>query len=228
MTIYKLSPSDLTFTWEGCKYCFYMKVRHNITVRGPFPSIFGKMANLTSSFYQDKPTMEISPELDPGVVKYRERSVKSAPITLPNTASKCTIHGRFDAAIEFIDGSYGIVDYKTSDAKEEQIAFYSRQLTAYAYALENPAPGALHLSPISRMGLFVITPERFERGAAGEVIFVNRTIWMDVPRDDDAFLALLEVMVAVLDGPEPPEPSEECGLCAYREAMRELESEIED
>jgi CRISPR/Cas system-associated exonuclease Cas4 (RecB family) len=222
MTIYKLSPSDLTFPWDACKYCFYMKVKHNITVRGPFPGIFSRMANLTSAFYQGKPTMEISPDLDPGVVKYRERFVTSAPITLPGITSQCTIHGRFDAVIEFIDGSYGIVDYKTSDAKEEQVAFYSRQLTAYAYALENPAPGALHLSPISRMGLFVITPERFERNPADEMIFVNRTTWMDVPRDDAAFLALMEVVVALLDGPEPPEPSEECGLCAYREQMEDL------
>lgn len=220
MTIYKLSPSDLTFTWDECKYCFYMKVKHGIAARGPFPSIFGKMANLTSAFYDGKMAKEISAELDPGVLKYREKFVKSAPITLPGTASQCYIHGRFDAVIEFIDGSYGIVDYKTSDAKEEQVAFYSRQLTAYAWALEHPADGALHLTPVSRMGLFVITPERFERDVNGELVFINRTTWLDVPRDDAAFLALLQVIVAVLDEPEPPQPSEGCGLCIYREQMK--------
>ena len=24
--MYKLSPSDLTFLWDGCKHCFYLKV----------------------------------------------------------------------------------------------------------------------------------------------------------------------------------------------------------
>ena len=54
--MYKISPSDLTLQWDGCKYCFYLKVKHNIVLRGPFPGIFTKMANLTSDFYLGKPT----------------------------------------------------------------------------------------------------------------------------------------------------------------------------
>lgn len=175
--MYKLSPSDLTFAWDGCKYCFYLKVRHGITYRGPFPGIFGKMANLTSEFYLGKPTAEITPDLPPGVVRYRERFVKSAPISIPGATSQCYIYGRFDAVIEFEDDSYGIVDYKTSDARDEHAAFYSRQLSAYAYALENPAPKALALSPVSRLGLFVITPDRFESAPSREMVFVNKTTW---------------------------------------------------
>jgi hypothetical protein len=29
---YKLSPSDLTFTYEGCKRCFYLKVVKGISL----------------------------------------------------------------------------------------------------------------------------------------------------------------------------------------------------
>ena len=222
MTIYKLSPSDLTFTWDECKNCFYMKVKHGVVLKTAFPGIFGKMANLTSEFYLGKPASEISPDLPPGIVKYREKFVKSASIIIPGAASQCYISGRFDAVIEFDDGSYGLVDYKTSEAREEHVAFYSRQLTAYAYSLENPAPKALALSPVSRMGLFIITPDRFEQNPEGEVVFVNRRTWKDVPRDDQAFLAFLGEVLAVLDGPVPPSPSETCGLCGYREAMKEF------
>ena len=221
MTIYKLSPSDMTFSWDECKYCFYLKVKQNIVLRSPFPGIFGKMANLTSEFYQGRPSREISTSLPAGVVKYREKIVKSAPITIPGAVSQCYINGRFDAVIEFEDGTYGIVDYKTSDPREEHAAFYSRQLTAYAYALENPAPNALSLSPVSRMGLFIITPHRFERAPAEEMIFVNRTTWVDVPRDDRVFLSFLGEVLAVLDAPVPPPSSEGCGLCAYRQSMKE-------
>jgi len=220
MSIYKLSPSDLTFTWDECKYCFYIKVKHNIVVRTPFPGIFGKMAALTSEFYQDRAAHQISPSLPPGVVRYREKFVKSVPIDLPGTQSQCYISGRFDAVIAFEDGSYGLVDYKTSDARDEQIAFYSRQLTAYAYALENPAPGALALSPVSRMGLFVVSPDRYEPTPAGEMSFVNRTTWLEIPRDDPAFLAFLGEVMAVLDRPTPPPSSEGCGVCSYRRAMQ--------
>ena len=222
MTIYKLSPSDLTFAWDGCKYCFYMKVKHNVVLRSIFPGMFGKMANLTSNCYDGKPTSEISPALPPGVVKYREKFVKSAPITISGARSHCYISGRFDAVVEFDDGSYGIVDYKTSDAKDEHTAFYSRQLSAYAYALENPAPKALALSPVTRLGLFVVTPERYERNTFEEMVFVNKTLWMDVPRDDGAFMELLGEVVAVLDAPNPPRSSETCGTCSYRASMQEF------
>jgi hypothetical protein len=222
MTIYKLSPSDLTFAWNECKCCFYLKVKHNIVLRTAFPGIFGKMANLTSGYYHGKPAREIHKDLPPGILKYREQFVRSTTISISGALSQCYIYGRFDAVIEFEDGSYGIIDYKTSDAKDEQVAFYSRQLTAYAYALENPAPNALALAPVSRMGLFVLTPHCFEKNTADEMIFVNRSTWMDVPRDDEAFLAFLGEVLAVLDSPTPPSPSESCGLCNYRKAMQEF------
>jgi len=228
MAIYKLSPSDLTFAWEECKYCFYLKVKHNLVLRTPFPGIFGKMANLTSEFYLGKPASEISENLPCGVVRYREKFVKSTPISIPGAVSECYISGRFDAVIAFDDGSFGIVDYKTSDPREEHAAFYSRQLSAYVYALENPAPGALGLTPISRLGLFIITPHRFERTMGDDMIYTNRTTWVDVPRDDKAFLALLGEVLALLDSPAPPEPGEDCGLCNYRKEYYELQPGILD
>jgi hypothetical protein len=183
------------------------------------------MANLTSSFYHEKPSGEITPDLPTGKVKYREQFVKSAPISVPGTESQCYINGRFDAVIEFEDGTYGVVDYKTSDPREEHTAFYSRQLTAYAWALENPAPHALELSPVSRLGLFIITPERYERSPGGEMVFINRTTWMDVPRDDAAFLQLLGEVLTLLDAPLPPAPSETCGLCNYRKSMADFQQD---
>jgi hypothetical protein len=219
MTLYKLSPSDLTFAWDGCKLCFYMKVKHNLGYSGVFPSMFGKIANMTSDFYLEKSTSEISPSLPPGKIKFREKWVKSAPISIPGMQSQCYIRGRFDAAIAFEDGSYGIIDYKTSDAKEEHAEFYSRQLSAYAYALENPAPGAMGLSPIVRLGLFVVTPERFERKPDNDIVFVNQTTWVEVPRNDAAFISLLGEVITTLEASSPPEPAGDCELCNYRKRM---------
>ena len=129
-SMYKLSPSDLTFLWDGCKHCFYLKVKHKVSYSGGFPSIFGKMANLTSDFYHEQLVSSISPELPPGKLVLKEKIVKSAPIGFPGLNAQSYIYGRFDAVVEFEDGSYGVVDYKTSEAKEEHAAFYSRQLSA--------------------------------------------------------------------------------------------------
>lgn len=216
MTTYNISPSDLTFNWDGCKRCFYLKIKHNISYKGIFPSIFSKMGDLTSLFYFGKPTTEVSPTLPAGSIIYREKWVKSMPIVFPDTPSQIVIKGRFDAIISFEDGSYGIIDYKTSDASEEKASFYSRQLSAYAYALENPAPNALSLSPITHLGLLIITPDRFESLSNGEKAFVTKTTWVDILRDDVTFLGLLHDIVSLLDLPSPPDPSDDCPLCNYR------------
>ena len=214
--MYKLSPSDLTFLWNGCKHCFYLKVKHNISYRGGFPSIFGKMSNLTSNYYHERSSQIISPDLPAGRLILKEKFVRAEPISVPGLTAEAYISGRFDAVIEFEDGSYGVVDYKTSDAKKEHAEFYSVQLSAYAYALENPAPKGLSLSPISRLGLFVVTPDRFELSAGNEMVFVNRTTWVDVPRDDENFLTLISEVLSVLETDHPPEPSQDCPLCSYR------------
>jgi len=223
MNLYTLSPSDLTFLWDGCKFCFYMKVKHNIVYRGPFPGMFGTMGNLTSNFYQDKPSSEISSSLPAGIVKFKEKWVKSSPIIFAGISSQCVIRGRFDAVVAFEDGSYGIIDYKTSDASSEKAAFYSRQLSAYAYALENPAAGALSFAPITRLGLFIITPQRYEMVKNDEAAFITRTTWMDVPRDDKGFMEFLGEVMAVLDAPQAPQSADGCGLCNYRESMATFE-----
>ena len=222
MTTYKLSPSDMTFLWEGCRLCYYLKVKHQLKYGGVFPGMFTKMADLTSHFYHLKPAQALSPALPPGVLLHREKWVQSAPLTLPGCAAQVVIKGRFDAAIAFEDGSYAVVDFKTSEAGQEKVAFYSRQLSAYAYALENRAPGAFALAPISRLGLFIVTPGSYEPAPSGSMAFISRTAWMDIPRDDAAFLAYLGEVLAVLENPLPPPPAENCELCRYRQKTRDF------
>lgn len=222
MKTFTISPSDMTFQWDACKFCFYMKVRHKIAYHAPFPGIFSTMGDLTSRFYLYKPAAILTPMLPAGVVKYREMWIKSAPVNFADLDARCVIRGRLDAVIAFEDGSFGVIDYKTSNASQEKATFYSRQLSAYAYALENPAPGALHLSPVTRLGLFILTPQRFEEIASGEVAFVTTATWMDVRRDDPVFLTFLAGVMAVLAADEPPASADTCPLCSYRKAMKDV------
>jgi hypothetical protein len=67
---YKLSPSDFTFLYEGCKRCYYLKVVRNISQPSvPLPSIFSKIAGLLKNYYSGKRTQELHPELPPGCCK---------------------------------------------------------------------------------------------------------------------------------------------------------------
>lgn len=87
---FKLSPSDLTFLWDECKRCFYLKV-----VLGqnrpamPFPSIFTKIDGLMKKYFDGQSTHLLTPELPPGLVVFGDRWVESLPISLPGHASQC-------------------------------------------------------------------------------------------------------------------------------------------
>lgn len=100
---YKLSPSDLTFTYEGCKRCFYLKVVENITPPSmPLPSIFSKIASLLKNHYDGKQTSKLHVALPPGNVIYGEKNVTSEIIQLPNHEATCFISGRFDIVVSYI------------------------------------------------------------------------------------------------------------------------------
>ena len=120
---WKLSPSDFAFLWEECKRCFYLKVaRGFFRPRTPFPGIFSVIDQLMNEYFNGRPNAEISETLPPGVVKYGESWVESRALAVPGRESTCFIRGRFDSVLEFEDGSYGIIDFKTTSTQSHHLA----------------------------------------------------------------------------------------------------------
>jgi hypothetical protein len=93
---------------------------------------------------------------------------------------------------------------------------YGRQLHAYALALEHPADGALALSPISRLGLIYFTPDSCAHPGPLRQALEGNLKWIEVLRDDAAFMGFLESVVLLLDGPMPPLEPASCGWCDFR------------
>jgi hypothetical protein len=143
------------------------------------------------------------------------------PINLAGHSLSVFLRGKTDAMLGFDDGSYGVVDFKTSEPKPSHIPFYSRQLHAYAYALEHPAPDKLHLSPISRLGLLVEAPHATWVESTEEINFHFTSTWMEIPYAEDGFLRFIDLVVTLLELPEPPPAGENCDYCRYRQHARE-------
>jgi hypothetical protein len=155
-----------------------------------------------------------------GVVEFGDRWVESNPIVLLDRTSTCFIRGKFDTVVRFDDGSYGVVDFKTSHSKSEHVSLYSRQLHAYAYALEHAAPRKLKLSPVSRLGLLCVEPVDMLAFGENAYAYKAEAVWVKCPRDDEGFLAFLAEVLEVLDRPVPPAGSPTCPFCHYRDAAR--------
>lgn len=218
---WKLSPSDFAFLWEECKRCFYLKVARNFNrPRSIMPKIFTIIDSQMKNYYSGKRTEEIAEGASPSIVTFSEKWVESKPIEFSGRSITCFVRGKFDTIVKFDDDSYGVVDFKTSQTKSEHIPLYSRQLHAYAHALENPNSGNFSVSPISRLGLLVFEPKKYTQGKTGVVGLAGDVSWIEVPRDDKSFMKFLDGVLDILDSPEPPLHSSECGWCKYREETR--------
>jgi hypothetical protein len=217
----KLSPSDLTFLWDECPRCFYLKYLHGITrPAAPFPSIFGTIDHLMKAHYAGRPTSDLDPSLPPGFVSVSEQWVESIPITLPGHNLSCFLRGKYDALIGFDDGSFGIVDFKTSEPKPEHVPFYSRQLHAYAFALEHPAIGKPYISPINTLGLFIATPQATLDLTTSQISFQIGLTWLEVPFFESGFVSFIDQVLALLELPTPPPAGGKCTYCQYRQHAR--------
>jgi hypothetical protein len=172
-------------------------------------------------YFQGRPTKVLDSSLPPGIVQFGEKWVESTPVSIPSHTLQCFIKGKFDSVIAFDDKSFGVVDFKTSEPKASHVSFYSRQLHAYAYALERPAPNKFTLSPISKLGLFIVAPNTMDVTASGQIAYLGSVTWLEIPRDDESFIQILDEVLCVLEQPTPPIAGESCPYCQYRERARE-------
>ncbi len=222
MTNFKLSPSDFAFLWQECKRCFYLQVAMGFDrPRMAFPGIFGVIDKAMTACYSGRPARAIAAGMPDGIIRSGQKWVRSRPIDLGIEDCTCFISGRLDSLIELDDGAWGIIDFKTSRVSGPHIPLYSRQLHAYAHALENPASGQPALGRIARLGLLVYEPSTFEHAIDRAATLAGEVKYIDIPRNDAAFLDFLRQVVAVLSQPLPPEPAPDCPWCAYRRASRE-------
>jgi hypothetical protein len=212
-----LSPSDFAFLWDDCPYCFYMKVaRKSGRPRTPFPKVFTLIDGAMKDFYLGERSEGLAHGLPPGVIGGGDRWVKSTPIVPPGCSTACVIHGRVDTLLNCDDGSTGVIDFKTSEPKAPHVDIYGRQLHGYALALEQPASGPAAV--VSTLGLLCFMPGSYEAEQKKAALFGDLS-WVEIERNNDAFLLFLADVVAVLEQPEPPTPSPSCSWCGWREEI---------
>jgi len=169
--------------------------------------------------YSYKNTTELAGTLPEGKFIYGEKRVRSAPIQLPGFESTCTINGRIDIVAAFKDGSYGVVDFKTGTARDDNQEMYGRQLQAYAYTLEHPARGELALKPVELLGLAYFSPSSINSLGSERIAYEADVQWIPIQKNEDAFLHFINEVITILTQPEPPPPTPTCQWCKYLEVI---------
>ena len=213
--VIRLAPSDLTFLFDECERCFWFKARG--VLKRPasiFPKIFQRLDSQTKDFFYGKRAEEMAEGVRPGRVAFGDRWVRSRPLKVPGHSTRVQLAGIIDTALALDDGSFAIIDFKTSEPKPEHVTFYGRQLHSYALAAENPAEGALELAPVTQLGLLCVEPTAMV-GLDNGVAYKGVATYMEIERDDGAFLAFLSRVLFVLESAEPPPAAPQCSYCKY-------------
>ena len=217
---YKLSPSKFLFGYERCKRCFYLDIRKGLTQPGTFPSIFSKYDIIHKNSTTGMRTEDICIDIPKGIFFEGPGSK-----TLESIDIKCEdgnagyISGKGDAFLKLDDGSYAVIDFKTTAMSSDKAKDYSTQLHAYKYALENNREGKPHLSPITKLGIIVFEPdidEKMIKTSESSQGIIHKTQWFEIPIDEDNFVSYVKKVVKLLSSQDIPHSAESCQFCEYR------------
>ena len=186
---------------------------------GQFPLV-GTMSNLQEEHFQgaDMPTIDAS--LRPGTVTKWGEFVKSKPLVVNGVETRWRIFGKYDLVATNEDGTLGLIDCKVSDSQRDSGQFYSPQLEAYAFCLENPAVG--RAQTVASMGLLVWKLASAVGTSVEDYGFGVFQKYVPVERDQANFLKVIGELITVLKG-DLPDAGPECQTCNYLIARNALD-----
>jgi CRISPR/Cas system-associated exonuclease Cas4 (RecB family) len=132
-------------------------------------------------------------------------------------ASGVTLRGALDALVKTHDGRYIVIDYKTGKPPEEIPNYYQMQLDGYAYLLEQNG-----LRPVEGGVLLYFTPAH---GDISDGIFPFKITAVRTKVDPSRIPPVLAQAKKILEMNTPPERSEGCEMCIWREQVEKALSE---
>lgn len=207
----RISPSDLTFGWSGCKRCFWIRYAHGVSHQGPFPGIVTVLSAKQEGYYKDKHSHDFSPTLPSGTVHSTGKMLESTPIVVDGKPTPFTLGGKYDFLLHYDKGTYGIIDTKVV-SKGDKAEFYWPQLAAYDYILANPKSGEPRTC--ETLGLLVWEIRDVAPGAGDEYNVSFNAEYEPVELNRSKFDSFIAEVVRVLMGPQP-DAAEKCSNCGY-------------
>ena len=218
--IYQFSPSELDYK-TGCSRCFYLTKRKQISLGDFPPPVFSSFDVAQQNYFRKKKVSDLTSELPEG--KFLDK--ESIPGTIISETLKDNkdrpfyLKGRPDLVILFDKGSYGIIDFKTTNLSLDKAENYRNQLEAYAQIFTHPGKlktkNVPKLSPITKMGVLQFYPHSI---SSHKDNFSNLKLQMQyssLKRDVKAFYLLITELIDLLSKPKVPNYSMDCNLCKF-------------
>lgn len=213
-----ISPSDLTFSWDNCHRCLWLYYNHGLKAPSFFPLV-GELSALQEGHFASATSKDLHPDIPEGKVVGKGGWVKSIPIPVNGNSSPFAIRGKYDLLMEFSDGTYGVIDCKFQGKDNDKSEFYSPQLEAYAFSLENPASDAP--KKVSVLGLLVWSPKKPVGNPSDGFNLELNSSWFPIKRNPDALNSRLTEFITMVSGPTPVRDGS-CENCKFISERREI------
>lgn len=218
----KLSPSDFAFLYKDCKRCFWLKHNKQILQPSkPMAAIFNKIDSQQKKLFHHKRLNDICGNLPKGRIIASDVWVKSQYIPYTDLDYQHYILGKLDSLMKMDDGSYQVIDFKTSDVSAH-VQLYAKQLHAYAYSLEHPMKTNEGLdAPISGIGLIIFDPSLGFSAEDEKAALRGTLTWKPIRYTPDKFEEFMLEIAGVIASPDEPPFNEECPYCQRDKYMKE-------
>jgi len=238
--IYKIKPSMLSKYGIECPHCLWMGMNIGWNQKSMNLAMNSTLSRHIENNLQGKLTDQCLPELGIGEIIETGGCVCSGKLPLKSEAD-FYVAGEFDHLAKLSDGSYAVIDDKTSSANpinllpEKQSETYASQVNAYAYALEKPASekwidnifnsgnhvNSLRKVPrtprqkikVSRLGLNNFAISRAEIKENGRFNFITKRVWAEVEKNYRALFDLAQKIADITVEETPPSSSDDCKFC---------------
>ena len=216
-----LAPSELDYAPMKCARCFYLSKKKKISLKNFPPPVFSNFDVVQQAYFKDKNTSALTNELPDGrIMQKDEMPGRVVSTTLKDSNGReYILGGRPDIVIEFTDKSYGIIDFKTTNLKEDKAESYRYQLEAYRYIFTYP--GSIKkgptpkLSPITHMGVLQFFPNEIFNHKDDLCSLNLKMSYSKLEQDDKKFEERIEYILDILELHEEPEFNDSCFDCQF-------------
>jgi hypothetical protein len=216
--VYKFSPSEFAFGYQGCKRCYYDEKVRNISLKTRFPSVFSKLDKMQKNFYQNQSSKIIDSSLEEGIIITEDADrIQKSKILKDKKGRSFYLSGKLDAYIKH-KNSYTIVDFKVTDITPKSIDSYASQLQCYSLLFENPDDKSLKLTPVKGLGIFCFEPNKIEF-INKSPLFNMHTKYYEIEKNDEKILKYLTEVIDFLENKTIPPFGERCNICEYKKNL---------
>ena len=215
--IHSVAPSDLSYLYDRCARCYWLKLRR---IKGPsdqLPAVFRDIDQAQKAGI----TIEVLQQLGIPAVDFIAGDKVTSKVQNFGGAD-LKVSGYTDRRVRLEDGTVGVIDFKTSAPRLDKLGRFWRAMSSYQYAIEY-AEG--EPEEVTQLGLVVFSPTGFglHKTDATRAYYMGKLMHVPIDIDREKFQLLLEKVGQLVSCEDMPPPGA-CDSCRHAQVVADRQT----